>query len=86
MAFHKDPFVMTTHPACRYPVSVRAGRPYPLSIRPRVGVTVPAVITRSPNVVTSRSNTAPLHPGTGRGDADHYLRRKRAHCEKPYKK
>jgi len=71
--FHKNPTAVAANPAMGYPPRVRPGRKFPMAWYPYVGVAVPAMIARNPNVVWAGARYPCLDNWCGRSDSDNYF-------------
>jgi len=72
-ALPQKPTAVAANPAMGYPPRVRPGRKFPMAWYPYVGVAVPAMIARNPNVVSAGARYPCLDNWCGRSDSDNYF-------------
>lgn len=74
VAFNKDPAVAAMNPAVLHPNGMRTRRYNPRTGNPNVVRSIPAMVSRRPNVAGTRRDHAALHNGARRANVYDHLR------------
>lgn len=73
-AFDKHPATVPVNPSRTHPDRMRAGRLFPASRNPGVGIPIPTVIARDPDMAAARSHGTLLDNSGWRPDLDNHFR------------